>query len=403
MKQLSLTRIFLVAGIAALLISYLGIWVRLINNPAERTGADFIHFYSAGRIAQLHGPSHVYNLALQHDIEEEQVGFPLATDQVLPYNHLPFLIPILQIIIVADYVSSFYRWVILMILIYVLGFTLFAQLLQKASIERRSILVATIGGSLFLPLFFSLMNGQDTAILFLGAAVWVYGLISGKPMLAGIGLSLTTIRPHIALLLSLPMLFHQRKIFLGFILGSGALAILSVAILGIQGTYEFIHILLLTAGGTWYGMKQHAMFNLIGLLMRTIPWLGQDTIRLMGWVIYGSTIIGLCILWARSQGPLSERIGLTVTLALFVAPHLHFHDLTLLLIPIYEFMRMNRELTNMETPIAVTLPVAISLLLLLSNISPFFQYTIPYLMMLALIAYPFFIKSRTKVTTLRQS
>jgi len=237
----------------------------------ERTGADFIHFYSAGRIAQIHGPSQVYDLALQHDIEEQQVGFPLAQEQVLPYNHLPFLIPILQIIISPDYIRSFYRWVMLMVLIYVLGLILLSHLLEAAGMERRFVLIAKVGGLLFLPLFFSLMNGQDTAILFLGATIWMYGLISGKPILAGIGLSLTTIRPHIALLLSLPMLFHQRKIFLGFLLGSGALAILSVSILGIQGTRGFIEILVLSAEGTWYGMKQNAMFNLIGLLMRTIP------------------------------------------------------------------------------------------------------------------------------------
>jgi len=290
-----------------------------------------------------------------------------------------------------------------MVLFYVLGLTLLSHLLEKAGIERRFVLLAGIGGLLFLPLFFSLMNGQDTAILFLGAVLWVYGLLSGRPLLAGFGLSLTTIRPHIALLLSLPMLFHQRKIFLGLIVASGALAVLSVSILRIQGTHEFINILLLTAGGTWYGTKQPAMFNLIGLLMRTIPWLGADSIRWLGWAIYGATIVGLCILWARNQGQLGERVALTVTLALFTAPHLHFHDLTLLLIPIFEFMRRYGESTRLETSIVVTLPVALSLLLLLSNTSPFLQYTVPYLIMLALIAYPYLMRSRGFVTTPHRS
>jgi hypothetical protein len=403
MKQSSLLRIFTIASMAALFMSYLGIWIRLISNPVERTGADFIHFFSAGRIAQLYGPTHVYNLALQHDIEEEQVGFPLAAEQVLPYNHLPFLIPILRVLVSADYVASFYRWVILMVIIYVLGLTLLGHLLERAGIERRSVMIARIGGLLFLPLFFSLMNGQDTAILFLGAVIWVYGLISGRPVLSGIGLSLTTIRPHIALLLSIPMAFRERKVFLGFILGSGTLAVLSFSILGIQGTYEFIDMLLLSAGGRWYGMKQEAMFNLIGLLLRIAPGLGADTIRLIGWVVYAVTVVGLCMLWARHEGPKGGPIGLTITLALFVAPHLHFHDLTLLLIPIYEILRTGGESGNLEVPLVVAAPMAISILLLVSNISPLLQYTTPYLIMLALSAYPFYLKSRASAKALHRS
>jgi glycosyl transferase family 87 len=403
MRTLNLRRIFIIAGIVSLLASYTGIWIRMINDPVERTGSDFIHFYSAGRIAQRHGTAHVYNLALQHEFEEEQVGFRFSQQQVLPYNHLPFLIPILQITVGADYVSSFYRWVLIMMLIYVVGITLFGHIFKQARIEQGSVLIAAMGSLLFLPFFFSLMNGQDTAFLFLGTAVWVYGLISGKQMISGVGLSLTTVRPHIALILSLPMLFYNRKVFLGFILGSGILAMVSFLILGTQGTREFIDILLLSATGEGYGVKPEAMFNMIGLLTRILPGLTTDTIRLIGWIVYGITIIGLCILWGKNKNLQNGRIGLTVTLALFVAPHLNFHDLTLLLIPIYEIMRTSRETGILKTPIAIVLPIAISLLLLISNISPYLQYTTPYLLMLALALYPFYQNFKLPFTKLHQS
>ena len=93
MRTSNFRRVFIIVGIASLFLSYFGIWVRFINDPVERTGADFIHFYSAGRIAQSEGAAHVYDLLLQQEIQEQQVGFPLAPGQVLPYNHLPFLIP----------------------------------------------------------------------------------------------------------------------------------------------------------------------------------------------------------------------------------------------------------------------------------------------------------------------
>jgi hypothetical protein len=108
MSTSRIRHIILVAGIISLFVSYAGIWIRLISDPIERTGADFIHFYSAGRIAQNRGASQVYDLEQQQDIEEEQVGFKLAPGQVLPFNHLPFIIPILQTE-TENYILSFHN------------------------------------------------------------------------------------------------------------------------------------------------------------------------------------------------------------------------------------------------------------------------------------------------------
>ena len=403
MQTSGIRRIFVIAGIISLFVSYLGVWIRFINDPVERTGADFIHFYSAGRIAQSEGASQVYDLALQQKIEEQQVGFPLAPGQVLPYNHLPFLIPILQSIVSTDYVNSFYRWVLIMVILFITGIIILGRILTENGMDRKSIFLASISSFLFLPLFFSLMNGQDTAFIFLGAAIWMYGLLTKREMLAGLGLSLTTVRPHIALILALPMLFSYRKAFLGFLIGSGILALISFLIIDVDGTREFINVILISAGGEWYGMKQYAMYNLIGVLMRTLPWLEAATIRAIGWIVYGITIIALCIFWARSKNLETGKIGLTVILALFTIPHLHFHDLTLLLIPVYELVRSSIQHNRLKTSIATVLPIAISLLLLLGNISPLLQYTFPYLVMIALAVYLYYPKHGAYFITQRRS
>lgn len=386
MQKINFHRIFIAAGIASLLVSYLAVWIRLINDPVERTGSDFIAFYTAGRIAQEEGASRVYDIGLQRRVEEEQVGFALAPGQVLQYNHLPFLIPILQVIVTPDYVASFHRWALFMAAIYVVGIAILGQTLKRSEADPASIRIASIGAMLFLPLFFSLMNGQDTGVLLLGAAIWGYGLLTGREWIAGLGLSLTTVRPHIALVLALPMLFRHYKVFLGFVIGSGMLALISFAILGLQGAQEFIHVILVSAGGDWYGIKQNVMFNLIGLLMRTFPTVEADTIRGIGWVVYGATILALVFIWRRTKGRKEYLIGLTVTLAVLVVPHLHFHDLTLILIPLFMLMRLS-PIGRMKTSFAATLPLAISLLLLISNAAPFLQFTVPYLISLSLIAY----------------
>ncbi len=403
MQTTRIRRIFIVAGLISLFASYLGIWFRFINDPVERTGSDFIALYSAGRIAQTEGIASVYDPLLQQQIEQEQVGFPLAEGQVLLYNHLPFLIPLLQMIASPDYVASFYRWIFILIALYVAGIIVLSQVLRQTGVNRNSIVLAAVGAFLFLPVFFSLMNGQDTAFVFLGTAIWLYGLISGKEYTAGLGLSLTTVRPHIAIFLAVPMLFRYRKVFAGFVLGAGTLALFSLLILGSSGTREFIDIILLTAGGEWYGMKENVMYNLIGLLTRTAPGLGAGTIRTLGWIVYGLAMISLCVLWSKTKDFRSQLVGLSVTVALFVVPHLHFHDLALLLIPMYELIRSSSETGNLGTPIAITTPVVVSLLLLISNISPYLQYTTPYLVMLALALYPYYLKLNVPATTPHRS
>ena len=121
MQTSGIRRIFIIAGIISLVVSYFGIWIRMIRNPVERTGSDFIAFYSAGRVAQNAGAAHVYDPNLQQNIQEEEVGFPLVPGQVLLYNHLPFLIPILQTSVSPNYVNSFYLWIFLLIALYIIG------------------------------------------------------------------------------------------------------------------------------------------------------------------------------------------------------------------------------------------------------------------------------------------
>jgi len=400
MSATRLRRIFVIAGIASLFVSYLGLWLRMIGDPVERTGSDFIAFYSAGRVAQDYGAVRVYDPKLQQQIQEDQVGFPLVPGQVLLYNHLPFLIPVLEIVVGKNYVASFYRWLFLLVSIYGAGVFILGRLLQQHHVDRQSNLLATVGALLFLPVFFSLMNGQDTAILFLGTVIWMYGLISGREYLTGFGLSLTIVRPHIALILAAPMIFRSFKVFGAFLFGSGILALLSILIVGPRGIQDYANILLVSAGGEWYGMKEYAMYNLIGLLTRTVPGLDGNSIRLIGWLVYGIAILALCILWGKSRNSAARLIGLSTTLALFAAPHLHFHDLALLLIPIYELIRGSTETEagKLKTSIAILLPLAISLLLLLSNISPYLQYTVPYLIMLFVAGYPYYGRRSTAIT-----
>ena len=71
----------------------------------------------------------------------------------------------------------------------------------------------------FFPIAVALTQGQDTALLFLGASAFVVLLRADRDLAGRAVLSLTVIRPHIALGIALPFLFARRQVFLGFLVG----------------------------------------------------------------------------------------------------------------------------------------------------------------------------------------
>ncbi len=380
-------RVFVITGLAALVLIYCVLWLQMISSPTDRTGSDFIVFYTAGRIAHTNGAAYVYEPDLQQDVQETEVGFTLVPGQVLLYNHVPYLIPILTLLISGNYVTSFIRWAILLLILFIASIGILAGQLRRAGWEGVEIWVAAAGMLTFFPLFVSLMNGQDTAFTFFGLSVWLVGLLTGRDWLAGLGLALTSIRPQLTVMLAIPFLFRKQKVFGWFCVGAATLGLISLLFVGLEGIRGFLDLLSVSASGEWYGLKEPVMVNLVGLLWRIVPGLGGGIIHITGWVVYGLALVGLCILWARSRRLDERSHGLAVIVGLFVAPHLHYHDLTLLLIPVVSALLMVVRSGFVRRSNASLVPLAISLILLFANLIPILHYNMPYLIMVLIILF----------------
>ncbi len=385
MKRVDFRRIFLVTGLASLLIVYAVLWVRMFTNHAERTGSDFISAYTAGRVARLWGGEHVYDLALQQTVQAQVVGFDLAPGQVLMFNHPPYLVPLLAALMDGDYQASLVRYALVMVALYGGTLALAGRLLRRAGWGKNEIALALAGMATFYPLFVSLLNTQDTALMALGAALWLFGLLTGRDWLAGLGLALTSVRPHVTVVLAAPFLFRRRAVFGWFALGGAALGLVALLAVGVEGLKAYAGILLTAAGGEFYGMQEAAMVNLVGLLWRVAPGLGGETIRLTGWIVYGLAIAALCLLWRRSLQVEEKRAALAAALAIFAAPHLHYHDLTLLLIPLLSLLMVSVRGGFWRARDAGLAPLAASLALLFGSLVPGLKYNLPYLLMLLLV------------------
>jgi hypothetical protein len=244
---------------------------------------------------------------------------------------------------------------------------------------------------LFFPVFISILSGQDSTILLLGLSLWAVGLLSDKDGVAGIGLAMVTIRPQIALILVIPFLFKRRKVLWWFLGSAAILGVLSIALIGIKGAIGFFQILGISVKGEGYFLNETAMINFLGLLKRWLPVMFTNAANISSWVMYIAVAVLLCLIWIRSSTIGEKQIGLAVLLAIFAAPHLQYHDLAALLIPVICLMSLINKAQLWNDLVTSLLPLGISWILFMSNFNDFFKYNVPYLIGISLglmLCYP---------------
>lgn len=402
--RFSLQRSLVIVAVGSLLLIYPLLWLRVIRDPAERTAADFLPFYAAGRIAITEGMSKVYDLETERKTEDgilnatitqvytsrgqvapQSTGPEISLKELNPFPHPPFIIPLLTIIAYLDYVPAFVSWSLLMTLLLILSTGILVRLIPEAQGWMKWTLF--LGTLLFFPGFFSIINGQDTAVLLLGASIWFYELIQERDRLSGLGLALTTIRPQMALILSLPLIFRRRKIFLWFCLGAGILVLVSLFILGRSGIVDYLRMLNFSANADGYKFfNEELMVNFIGFLRRTFSQTNPLKLRIIGWIGYGVAIIFLCVAAVKNVLVNEQYIGLLVIITILAVPHIHYHDLELLLVPLYSIMRILLKKDIMKIEHVTLLPLGLTIVLFVSYwIIPVLNYYILYSLMLLML------------------
>lgn len=390
MQRIRLALVFFFVAVAFHLTWYSLMWVKLAGSPGGYESTDFRGLYVAGRLVHAGHLSDLYDLELQYNFQTNYFGVLFNLTDLLSFNHPPILIPIQALLFSENYAASYWRWCIFLAILLVGSSTLIARLLLIRKWDRVSTVVAVLGWLLFYPAFLSVFKGQDTALLLLGATIWLYGLLTGNDRLAGLGLALTTIRPQIALMLAIPFLFKRRQVWWWFCFGASLLVIYSVAMLGPQGTQGFWQVLLISARGEGYGISQSTMFNLMGVIFRLFPEADAQLVHLSVWIIYILAILFLCFVWRKSREIGTRQITLAVVFSAFVATHLHYHDLSILLLAIFcaTVDIVNQRILSSRN--AMLIPLGLSTLMILTEVTSL-RYWGPYILMAVLVAWPWLI------------
>lgn len=354
---INIRRVLTYVAILSLFLYYFLTWTNMLGDLYERTGSDFIGFYSFGRIAQEKDYASIYKIEEQQRVEEEVVGHPVTP---IFYTHLPFIAPLAKLLVTEDYIESFKRWAIILLFLNAINVYILVHLLDISRLTRENLVLLCLGAYLFDPTFSGFMNGQDTAIVLLGAAIWAYGFFNEKYMISGLGLSLTTVRPQIALFLAIPFLFKHRKLFLGFVIGGSILALISLGLLKTEGTIKFIQSIRYIEGTVWQESHAVDMPTISGIIRRNFMVSNYLPVQRAVWLAYGAGIAAFSYLWWKSPKIDERHIGVLALAAIFLVPYAHYHDLILLQIPIFCLMRLHQRTGIIHQDYLVLLPLAVS-------------------------------------------
>jgi hypothetical protein len=367
-KAIRFLYIFTLVGIISLGIIWVLMWMQMITTQTERVGSDFMGLYSAARISQDQGFYYIYDIESQQNIQEQVVGFRFYPDQTSYFTHPPFIVLLVRLITDDDYVHSLIRWTVILLLLNGLNVFILMRTLVLTGFQARERWVLALGTFLFWPTFSGLMNGQDVAILLLGTAIWMLQLLNEKQVMAGLGLCLATIRPQLALMLSVPFLIRHQKVLLGFILGSMILTLLSLGLIGSTGFFDYLNILHVVESGMWYLPHTKDMPTISGLLRRNFEIIDKDFFRYAVWSGFLAGLTGVILWWRKNHKITEQHIGLLILAGLIFIPYAHYHELALLLIPMFCLIRMFLAKNLVSSQNLALLPLATSFLLMVGFI-----------------------------------
>ena len=135
-QPLNFRRIFTYVAILSILLYFVLSWVRMMGDLYERTGSDFMGFYTFGRISQVQDYPSIYKIEEQQKLQEEIVGHPVTP---IFYTHLPFIAPVARALVTNDYNESFKRWALILLFLNAINVTILVHLFDQKKFTKENL------------------------------------------------------------------------------------------------------------------------------------------------------------------------------------------------------------------------------------------------------------------------
>lgn len=358
MRQYKNLRVFAAIFFWGMLLSYLWVAPKMYIRMT-RGYADFSNFYTAGKIVQMGQRHHLYDLALQ-----EQVQSQFSEPVILHKRALPFMRPAFEALLFLplsylSYAHAYAFWVLSNVLLLGVAVAYLRWRIPEPGYDPASSspaslssdmavhLSASISGSpwwlyypacfSFFAVFYGFVLGQDSVLMVLLFGLVMVHWFEHKDFRAGCFLGLALIKFQLVLPLVLILfLKRQFRALAGFSAVGAVLAALSVWVVGWEGAVAYpVYLWQLSRKGSAAAIYPSVMPSLRGLLEGWTdplhPLVGLD-------VVTGLLSLGLLI-WAARQwhtdAPRASNVyaaGMSVVFlaALLAGYHEFSYDLSVL-------------------------------------------------------------------------
>jgi hypothetical protein len=155
-----------------------------------------------------------------------------------------------------------------------------------------------------------------------------------------------------------------------------------VGLLGYEGTFKFIESIRYIESTVWHEPHALDMPTISGIIRRNFTVSDPAPIKNLVWICYLLGIVGFSMMWHKSTEINERHIGLLSVASIFLLPYAHYHDLILLLIPIFSLLRMYQKEGVIHQNYLAIVPLVISWLLALGFAgSGFLKFPIVYFIM----------------------
>jgi hypothetical protein len=296
---------------------------------------DYRSFYTAGYMVLHGGRSELETLDGQFAWQSRLWPEITSERDLMPIMNPPFFAAANAPFAALDVGPAYAAWTLVLALV----LALVVALLQDALPDARAQRLLVTAGFAFPPVIIALMQGQPSFVIALAFILGWRELKAERPVSAGLALSLLALKPHLVFVPALVLALKRKgRALAGMAAGGALLALVSVALVGVQGARDYVHLL-----GTAMANQSVDVFRpertqtLRGFLCALAGTKDPAKVALP-WLV-GSALAGVALLASVARTPDTKAArfdvewALAIVVALFVAPHLHAHDVSVLLVP----------------------------------------------------------------------
>jgi hypothetical protein len=357
--------------------------VRDHNPSCAQEKPDFFSFYTAAKLIWTDRSS-------LYDLEQQRlVQYPIDPsrgDWVLPYFYPPFFAVILLPLAWLPFSLAFIAMTLVNLALLIASIKILIHELQLNPQQSSCLMLAAFCN---YGVHYALLEGQTSFIALTLLVLFVTALNSPATGKAGIWSGLLFFKPQLALIPLIVLISRKKWVALGLAIGVvGFLGLVSLFIIGLEGLDDYFTVSRLGMSGEEFMHIKRAeqperMHNLRALTYFFFAAPGRYYI----WWIATVSVTAFVILISRAQDGV-EGISLrqwTSILAamILVTPHLHDHDLTLLIVPMAFYLKRDGDVVRPAVALAF---VGLGMLSLINTVAyPHLPPLLPLVLVIFLI------------------